>query len=133
MIALPPGQALAKVENAPFDRRLPTPRAKAVHGMISTSAQLHQGHRRSTMNTKIPLRIPSSLVGLVGLTAVSLWVGADSAALAAPPVVARPVVAKGATGGAAKNRFLGAHPLAGNPGTGYCYIDVPHVHDYVPD
>ena len=32
-----------------------------------------------------------------------------------------------------KNRFLGAHPIAAAPGGGYCYIDVPHVHDYPPD
>jgi len=32
-----------------------------------------------------------------------------------------------------KGRFLGAHPLAGRPNAGYCYIDVPHVHDYLPD
>lgn len=74
----------------------------------------------------IKLTLPASLIGLLGLAA---WVGAAAPALAGP--AARPAVAKSA--GAATNRFVGAHPLAGNPGTGYCYIDVPHVHDYVPD
>jgi hypothetical protein len=83
------------------------------------------------MNTKNLLRVSSSLVGLIGLTAVSLGVGAD--AQAAGPVAPPRAVAKSATPGAAKNRFVGAHPLAGNPGTGYCYIDVPHVHDFAPD
>lgn len=32
-----------------------------------------------------------------------------------------------------KGRFTGSHPLAGQPNAGYCYIDVPHVHDYLPD
>ena len=32
-----------------------------------------------------------------------------------------------------KGRFSGSHPLSGQPNAGYCYIDVPHVHDYVPD
>ena len=32
-----------------------------------------------------------------------------------------------------KGRFTGSHPLAARPGAGYCYIDVPHVHDYLPD
>lgn len=32
-----------------------------------------------------------------------------------------------------KGRFVGSHPLAARPGAGYCYIDVPHVHDYLPD
>ena len=32
-----------------------------------------------------------------------------------------------------KGRFSGSHPLAARPNAGYCYIDVPHVHDYLPD
>ena len=32
-----------------------------------------------------------------------------------------------------KGRFMSAHPLAARPGAGYCYIDVPHTHDFLPD
>ena len=32
-----------------------------------------------------------------------------------------------------KGQFIGAHPLAARPDAGYCYIDVPHMHDYLPD
>src|SRR5262245_55380174 len=42
----------------------------------------------------------------------------------APPVAAPP---------AGKGRFMGAHPLTARPPAGYCYIDVPHTHDYLPD
>lgn len=34
---------------------------------------------------------------------------------------------------AGKGRFVGSHPFAGQPNAGYCYIDVPHTHDYLPD
>src|ERR1700712_1692551 len=78
---------------------------------------------------------PTTLVGLLGLTAFAL--GMSSVALAAPSgrAAARPAAgsAPGRTPGVAKNHFVGAHPLTGKPPTGYCYIDVPHVHDYVPD
>src|SRR5262245_10751664 len=33
----------------------------------------------------------------------------------------------------ARGRFLGAHPIAARLGGGYCYIDVPHLHPYIPD
>ena len=83
------------------------------------------------MNVK-PSRVPLlSLVGLAGFAAVGLAVDATvPTASAAPPPHA---AAKSVPPGLAKNRFLGAHPLVGSPATGYCYIDVPHVHDYVPD
>jgi hypothetical protein len=29
-------------------------------------------------------------------------------------------------------RFVGAHPLGGDPGGGYCYIGFPHVHAFAP-
>ncbi len=32
-----------------------------------------------------------------------------------------------------KGRYAGSHPLAARPGAGFCYIDVPHVHDFLPD
>lgn len=32
-----------------------------------------------------------------------------------------------------KGRFVGPHPLAGRANAGYCYIDVPHSHNYTPD
>ena len=90
------------------------------------------------MPIKIPHGLSSPLVGLLGLTAA--WTLSADPALAAGGAAPRAAVAKGAAAGsprapvgAAKTRFLGAHPLAKNPGTGYCYIDVPHVHDYVPD
>ena len=89
------------------------------------------GGLRYPMTLKTPHRLASSLVGLLGLVGV----GAAAPALASNGAAAQraAVAAKRATAGAAKNRFLAAHPLAGSPGTGYCYIDVPHVHDYVPD
>ena len=61
---------------------------------------------------------------------LALTATAPLAAAAPPP---RAAAVKSAPPGVAKNHFLGAHPLVGSPGTGYCYIDVPHVHDYVPD
>lgn len=77
-------------------------------------------------------RVPLfGLVGLAGFAAVGLAVDATlPTAEAGPPPHA---AAKNGPPGLAKNRFLGAHPLVGSPATGYCYIDVPHVHDYVPD
>ena len=69
----------------------------------------------------------SSLIG--GLLGCSLLV-AGSVTLAAQP--AKPGVV-GAPGRGAKSKFLTAHPLTGQAGAGYCYIDVPHVHDYSPD
>ncbi|HRI55071.1 MAG TPA: hypothetical protein PLW65_33270 [Pseudomonadota bacterium] len=79
-----------------------------------------------------PFRVPLfSLLGLTGLAAVGFAIAATvPTADAAPPPHA---AAKNGPPGLAKNRFLGAHPLVGSPATGYCYIDVPHVHDYVPD
>ena len=60
-----------------------------------------------------------------------------SALLATSVGAVKPAVAPPAGPQAApprgKGKFLGAHPLAGRPNAGYCYIDVPHVHDYVPD
>ena len=69
----------------------------------------------------------SSLIG--GLLGCSLLV-AGSVTQAAQP--AKPGVV-GAPGRGAKSKFLTAHPLTGQAGAGYCYIDVPHVHDYSPD
>ena len=46
---------------------------------------------------------------------------------------AAPTAAPPAAPPRGKGRFLGAHPLAGRANAGYCYIDVPHVHDYLPD
>lgn len=51
---------------------------------------------------------------------------------AAPPPNARPP-APPAAPPKGKGRFMGPHPLAGHPGAGYCFIEVPHVHDYLPD
>ena len=79
-----------------------------------------------------PSRVPLfSLIGLTGLALVGFAIEATvPTAEAAPPPHA---AAKNGPPGLAKNRFLGSHPLVGSPATGYCYIDVPHVHDYVPD
>lgn len=46
---------------------------------------------------------------------------------AVQPVAARPAPPPG------KGHFAGSHPLAGFANAGYCYIDVPHTHDYLPD
>ena len=56
-----------------------------------------------------------------------------SAAKPAAPLPAAPTAAPPAAPPRGKGRFLGAHPLAGRANAGYCYIDVPHVHDYLPD
>jgi len=63
------------------------------------------------------------------LFASALLVGSDSSAK--PPIA--PQVAQPAPPPRGKGRFLGGHPLAARPNAGYCYIDVPHVHDYLPD
>lgn len=38
-----------------------------------------------------------------------------------------------AAAGPGRHRFVGAHPVVARPGGGYCYIDVPHFHNYAPD
>jgi hypothetical protein len=43
-------------------------------------------------------------------------------------LAASPALAKHGGG-----RFLGPHPIAAAYGGGYCYIEVPHIHAYVPD
>ncbi len=50
-----------------------------------------------------------------------------STSQAAAPGQAPPPAARG------KSRFVGPHPLAGRANAGYCYIDVPHSHNYAPD
>ncbi len=64
------------------------------------------------------------------LAAAALLLGAFgvSTVLAVPPPpAAQPAPPKG------KGRFVGPHPLAGRANAGYCYIDVPHSHNYQPD
>lgn len=70
------------------------------------------------MHTKLGILIASALL----TTSVS----------AAKPVVTPPI-APAAAPPRGKGKFLGAHPLAGRLNAGYCYIDVPHTHDYLPD
>lgn len=53
-----------------------------------------------------------------------------------PPADAQPAAAVApAPGprGKTKGRYMGPHPVAARPNGGYCYIDVPHSHDYGPD
>ena len=67
---------------------------------------------------------------LFGLTSGLLAAGLLVSSLA----VAKPQPAPAPAGPPpGKGRFMGAHPLMARPGAGYCYIDVPHVHDYMPD
>lgn len=51
-----------------------------------------------------------------------------STSLAVPPPPAQPSAPP-----RGKGRFVGPHPLAGRANAGYCYIDVPHSHNYLPD
>jgi hypothetical protein len=37
------------------------------------------------------------------------------------------------TAHARPNHFIGPHPISAKQGGGYCYIDAPHIHAYVPD
>lgn len=52
--------------------------------------------------------------------------------LVAPEVAAKPPAHAVAAGARQKSRFMNAHPVAA-PRNGFCYIDVPHFHDYAPD
>src|SRR5262245_1903174 len=49
------------------------------------------------------------------------------------PAAPAPVVVPTAPPPRGQGRYAGAHPIASRPNAGYCYIDVPHMHDYLPD
>lgn len=53
-------------------------------------------------------------------------------AAARPDRVPPPAPAPG-PGAAERGRFLGPHPIVARLGGGYCYIEAPHIHAYVPD
>lgn len=77
------------------------------------------------MRTTLP-----ALMMTLGLAAsVAIVDGLDG--IVATAVAAKPAPPAGPPPG--KGRFMGAHPLAARANGGYCYIDVPHTHDYMPD
>lgn len=78
------------------------------------------------MRTKLGILMTSALLATT-VSAARPPAAPVAAAVAAPAAIPAAAPPHG------KGKFLGAHPLAGRLNAGYCYIDVPHVHDYLPD